>query len=79
MAQVLIDAETEAFDGGEDVGFELAGRGVQTALQLFARQFGEPAFDPIDPRGGNRREVDIPKSETKRNLGCRFCFTNSYS
>ena len=68
----MIDPETEAFDGGEDVvggfgplegfgvfvvlvdegadvGFELAGRVVHTALQLLARQFGEPAFDLIDP------------------------------
>ena len=68
----MIDPETEAFDGGEDVvggfgppeglgvfvvyfdegpdiGFELAGGGVHAALQLLARQFGEPAFDLIDP------------------------------
>ena len=27
--------------------------------QLLARQFGEPAFDLIDPGGGGRREVDV--------------------
>ena len=79
----MIDTETEAFDGGEDVGggfgpfeglrvfvvlfdegadvgFELAGRGVHAALQLLAHQFGEPAFDLIDPGSGGRREVDVP-------------------
>ena len=35
------------------------GRGTHAALQLFAREFGEPAFDLIDP-GGGRREVDMP-------------------
>ena len=39
------------FDEGVDVGFELSGRGVHAAPQLFARQFGEPAFDLIDPGG----------------------------
>lgn len=34
-----------AFDKGEDVGFELAGRDVDAALQLLARQLDESAFD----------------------------------
>ena len=33
---------------------------MTTALQLFARQFGEPAFDLIDPGRGGRSEVDVP-------------------
>ena len=43
-----------------DIGFELAGRGVHAALQLLARQFGEPAFDLIDPRRRRRRKVEMP-------------------
>ena len=38
----------------------LAGGGVHAALQLLARQFGEPAFDLIDPRRRSRRKVDMP-------------------
>ena len=49
------------FDEGADVGFELAGRGVHPALQLLACQFGEPAFDLIDPGRGGQREVDMPE------------------
>ena len=46
---------------GPDIGFELAGLEVcTTALQLLARQFGEPAFDLIDPRRRSRRKVDMP-------------------
>ena len=48
------------FDEGPDIGFELAGGGVHAALQLLARQFGEPAFDLIDPRRRRRRKVDMP-------------------
>ena len=54
------------FDEGADVGFELAGRGVHTALQLLARQFGKPAFDLIDPGSGGRREVDVPVRSSRQ-------------
>ena len=47
------------FDEGADVGFELAGRGVHTALQLLARQFGKPAFDLIDRAGGPVQEAEV--------------------
>ena len=70
----MIDAETEAFDGGEDVvgglgpfeglgvfvvrldegadvGLELESGAVHAALQLLARELGEPALDLIEPRG----------------------------
>ena len=36
-------------DEGGDVGLQLADRGVDAALQLLARQLGEPALDLIDP------------------------------
>ena len=48
------------FDEGADVGLELAGRVVHAALQLLSRQFGEPAFDLVDPESRGRREVDVP-------------------
>ena len=51
VVQVLFDTEAKALDGGED---------VVAALQLLARQFGEPAFDLIDPQGRGRCEVNMP-------------------
>ena len=54
------------FDEGADAGFDLAGRGVHTALQLLARQFGKPAFDLIDPGSGGRREVDVPVRSSRQ-------------
>ena len=50
----------DAIDEGPDVVFELAGRTVHAALQLLARQFGEQAFDLIDPRRRGRRKVGMP-------------------
>lgn len=52
---VLIVAGNEAFD----VCFELAYGCMDAPLQLFAGEFGEPAFDLVDPGGGRWRKVDV--------------------
>lgn len=44
---------------GADVGFELAGLGVDAAAQLLAGEFGEPPFNLVDPGCRRRREVDL--------------------
>ena len=46
-------------DERTDVGFELANRGVDAALDLLACQLCEPAFYLIDPGRGRRGEVDV--------------------
>jgi len=53
-------------DEGPNVLFELAGGGVDTSAQLFAGEFGEPAFDLVDPRCRRRREVDVVVRPTRK-------------
>ena len=52
-------------DEGPNVLFELAGGGVDTPAQLFAGEFGEPAFDLVDPGGRCRREMDMIVGPTR--------------
>jgi len=47
-------------DEGVDVGFQFLDGPAHAALDLFADQFGEPAFDLVDPTRGCRCEVDMP-------------------
>jgi len=42
-----------------DIGFEVADRSMDTALDFLSRQICKPAFDLIDPRRGRRGEVDM--------------------
>ena len=46
-------------DERTDVGFELANRGVDAALDLLACQLCEPAFYLIDPGRGRRGEDGV--------------------
>lgn len=46
-------------DEAVDIGFELGGRSVNTALELLSGQLGEPALDLVDLRRQGRPEVDM--------------------
>ena len=47
-------------DECEDVGFELCSGSMDAALQLLAREFGEPALHLVDPGSRCRREMNVP-------------------
>lgn len=47
-------------DEGGDIGLEFRRGSVDAALQLLARQLGEPAFDLVDPGRRSWREVHMP-------------------
>ena len=57
------------FDEGSIVRFELQGGPVHGALQLLARQLGEPALDLIKPRRGCPREANVPTRNGAPDLG----------
>src|SRR3546814_1721485 len=47
-------------DEGGDIGLEFRRGSVNAALQLLARQLGEPAFDLVDPGRRSWCEVHMP-------------------
>ena len=42
-----------------DRRLEFADAAVRATTELFVRQFGEPAFDEVEPRAIRRRKVDV--------------------
>ena len=54
-----LGAVVPAGDPGADVGFQLGDAAVHAAAQQSGAQFGEEAFDEVEPGAAGRGEVQV--------------------